>query len=293
MNYAGESVAMLKVTGVLLSAAILVSVQGATPCTSVTIKHERELWIGGQRVIRDDLGVNAPRWSPDGQKLAYTNDFDLSSDPVSHIVVIDRTGRVLETVSIPESAMFNFVDEMGWLNPTTIWIAGHVSPSAGMYEEFDLETREMRHETPGLFFSPSPDGKTLAYCEPGPRPARPDDYPPLMLNKTAVRLPDAVSITGPLVWSPMGERLAVGVRKDGHSGVAFVGARGTFDHVSMLPANGRTDALIWPDDESVLVRPSGERATYEMKLDGTVRQSKATLRVSERDEACRAEVTTQ
>jgi hypothetical protein len=53
----------------------------AAPCTSVTIKDDREVWINGQRIIRDNFGVNSPRWSPDGQQLAYVNDFDLSSDP--------------------------------------------------------------------------------------------------------------------------------------------------------------------------------------------------------------------
>lgn len=278
---------MLQLTGILLSLAIGAFAQGASRCTAMTIKNERDLWIGDQRVIRDDLGINAPRWSPDGQKLAYVNDFNLSSDPVSHLVVIDRSGHVLQTVPIPESAMFNFVDEMGWLNPTTIWIDGHVSPSAGMYAEFDLATREMRHETPGLFFSPSPDGRTLAYCEPGPRPARPDYFPPLMLNETAVPLPEKVSIRGPLVWSPTGHLLAVGVQKEKHSGVAFLTARGMMERVVMLPVDGRPDAVVWTDNASVLVRSSGPNGTYRVGKDGTVEQSKAPLRAAAVDDACR------
>ena len=277
--------------GVALSLAVIVAIHAAPQCTSVAIKNEYELWIGGQRLVRDGLGVNTPRWSPDAQQLAYVNDFEPSRDPVTHIVIIDRAGHVVQTVPISEEVRFTFVNEMGWRNPTTIWIEGHVNPSVAVYEEFDLTTREMQHETYGTHFAPSPNG-TLAYRDNEPHPPRPTFHPPLMLDETAVKLPEGVLVTGPIAWSPNGERLAASVQKDGYAGVAFVTARGIVERVVMLPSKGRNDALVWSSDESLLVRPS-TNATYRVTRDGKVEESTRSLTIQQRDEACSPDVATQ
>lgn len=125
---------MFKLAGLCLSLTVTASLVAA-PCTNVTIRDDREIWISGERVIQDNFGINSSRWSPDGKQLAYVNDFDLSSDPVTHIVVIDRAGHVVQRVPVPESARFNFVMAMGWLNPTTIWVEGHINPSVSVYED--------------------------------------------------------------------------------------------------------------------------------------------------------------
>jgi hypothetical protein len=221
------------------------------------------------------------------------NDFDLSSDPVTHIVVIDRTGRVVQSVPVSESARFNFVTAMGWLNPTTIWVEGHINPSVSVYEEFDLTTREMKHETFGTSFAPSPDGTILAYRDHEPHPPRPGSHPALMINDSPVKLLEGVVVTGPLVWSPAGERLAVGVQKNKHSGVAFVSARGMLERVQMLPIDGRPHAIAWSGDGSVLVRPSIQNDTYRIGKDGAVEESKTSPHSAALDEACRPSVADQ
>lgn len=279
---------MFKLAGLCLSLTITAALVAA-PCTSVTIREDREIWINGQRVIRDNFGINSPRWSPDGQQLAYVNDFDLSSDPVTHIVVIDRAGHVVQRVPVPESARFNFVMAMGWLNPTTIWVEGHINPSVSVYEEFDLATREMKHETFGTAFSPSADGAMLAYRDHEPHPPRPGHHPALMINDSPVKLLDGVIVTGPLVWSPNGERLAVGVQQKEHSGVALVTKRGMLERVTMLSVEGNPLAIAWSTDGSLLVRPSIQNNTYRIDRDGTIAESKTPLRAAALDEACRSD----
>lgn len=289
----GRGWTLFKLVSLLLGLAAVISLHAAERCASVAIKDERELWINGRRVIRDERGVNTPRWSPDGQQLAYVNEFDPAVDPVTHIVIIDRTGHVRQTIPVPESARFNFVDEMGWLNPGTIWVEGHVNPSVAIYDEFDLTTREMKHETYGTHFAPSPNGSVLAYRGNEPHPPRPEYQPPLMLDETAVKLPEGITVTGPIAWAPSGERLAASVQKNGRAGIAFVTARGMLERLVTLPSKGRNHALLWLNDESVVVRPGIQQQTYRVTRDGKVEESKTTLALRQRDDACRPEVAAQ
>ena len=271
----------------LFTITTAMSAWAASPCSSVTIKGN-ELWVDGKRILRDDRGITAPRWSPSREQLAYVNNFELSTDPVSHIVIVDRTGRVQETIPIPEDAMFNAVLAMGWRNPATIWIDGHVNPSSGIYEEFDLTTREMKNETLGAFFSWSPNGDVLAYRAQEAHPPNPKYHAPLMLNDTTVNMPSNVVIMGPLVWSPAGDRLAVGLHEDERAGVAFVTARGVIERVQSLPLTGRPYALEWEDDNGVLVRPGHAAQTYRVTRTGKVEDAKKTIAIQTTDNPCRA-----
>lgn len=268
-------------TVVLVTAAIAVDAQ---PCTAVTVRDGHELWIDGRKIIRDEFGVDTPRWSPDGRQIAYVNDFELSGDPVSHIVVIDRAGHVRHSVPVPESAMFGAVLDMGWRNPTTVWVNGHVNPSSGIYEEFDVATGEMKNELLGAFFSPSPDGRLVAYRAQEGHPPNPHYHAPLMLNEQKVKLGDNVVVTGPLVWSQ--GSLAAGIHTDGSAAIAFIGRGARVERVVPLPAKGRVAAIEWAaNDAVVVVTDAGD--TWRVTRAGAVDASDVHVHAATRDDPCR------
>ena len=79
-----------------------------------------ELWLisaGGEArlVARDERGINTPRWSPSGRRIAYVHDFQFGGDHVSDLVVIDSTsGKNVTTIPIAEERGFNDVLQLGW-----------------------------------------------------------------------------------------------------------------------------------------------------------------------------------
>jgi len=105
----------------LLVAAAAVSAPSITQegCAALYVTGN-ELWsisaAGQARLLaRDERGINTPRWSPSGRRIAYVHDFQFGGDRVSDLVVIDSTsGDIVTTIPIAEERGFNDVLQLGW-----------------------------------------------------------------------------------------------------------------------------------------------------------------------------------
>ncbi|HEX6084957.1 MAG TPA: hypothetical protein VF266_10565 [Thermoanaerobaculia bacterium] len=154
---------------VLLLAAIVAAPAAHGACRAL-FADGPELWItnadgDATRLLREERDVAMARFSPDRERIAYVRGFDLTGEVMSHIVVM-RPGSE-ETVEIPIRAELGITDVMnlGWLDEKRVWTEGHVTPSSGMYHEWDVATGKVLTERLGAWFAPSPDGASLAYRE--------------------------------------------------------------------------------------------------------------------------------
>lgn len=156
-----------------LCAVLLLAFTLAVPafgqCRSLHAKGG-ELWstdANGEshRVLVDEKGIARARFSPAGDRIAYVQDFDLHGEVVSHIIVVDGDGQRLADLPIRADLGINDVLNFGWLDEKHVWTEGHVTPSSGMYHEWNLATGRAENERLGAWFAPSPDGQSLAYRE--------------------------------------------------------------------------------------------------------------------------------
>ena len=129
-----------------------------------------ELWTadaGGEatRLLREERDIALARFSPDGKRIAYVRGFDLSAEVFSHIVVVRPDGEAVAQIPIRADLGVTDVMDFGWIDDQRVWTEGHVTPSSGIYHEWDLATGNVVAERLGAFFAPSPDGASVAYRE--------------------------------------------------------------------------------------------------------------------------------
>jgi len=153
--------------GVLLIAAPVALAETRT-CEALVVAADG-LWMVSERgearrILQDERGVNAPRFSPNGERIAYVRNFRFGEgEVVATIVVAGIDGRVLREIAVPLTAGINDVLDLGWLSENRLWTEGHVHPSSSLYHEWPLESDRPEHERWGSRFAPSPDGRSVAY----------------------------------------------------------------------------------------------------------------------------------
>jgi hypothetical protein len=151
----------------LATAAFCAPAVQSADCSALYVDaSHHELWAmsaGGDArlIVRDERGINAPRWSPSGRRIAYAHDFH---DLVSELVVLDdASGQTVTTIPIAEERGFNAVLELGWRGESTIWTEGHTTPSSGIYYEWDVATGRASNEQWGSWFAPAPGEGGVAH----------------------------------------------------------------------------------------------------------------------------------
>ena len=182
---------------------------GAEPgsCAALYVRGD-QLWVadGGEArfLLSDSLGIEKPRWSPDGLRIAYVHRMQGRRDHVTDVMVVDT--RNLSTQAVANLTWEDSVKgvlQVGWHGDEGVWIEGHVNPSTNIYYEWNVTSAERVRDLPGARFSWSPDGKQLAYTEhrahfsPDARRAA-----GIMIGEQRVWVPaEGERIASPLAWS--------------------------------------------------------------------------------------------
>lgn len=146
-------------------AVSLIALQAAADCERVVSDRQRLLIEhGAQRTVLVDVpAITMPRWSPTGDRIAYVRR-STTEHPFT-IFVIQRDGKPVGELSITADFATNAVMEMGWLDETRVWFEGHINPSVSRYYVWDVARDSVSEPVFGTWFTPSPDGKHLAYLE--------------------------------------------------------------------------------------------------------------------------------
>jgi hypothetical protein len=209
-----------------------------------------ELWSANGEarrvVVRDPRGVGAPAWSPGGEEIAYGREADFALDALPEVVVVDRRGRKLTTLALPEESPVNAILKVGWRDQERVWAVGHVNPSTSVYLEWDVESGKLLAKEPGSHFTVSPDGRSVAYLENVPHGApAPFNASTLIIDGKPVWPRDDRyhRVGSTLAWSPDSRR------------VAFIDDVGEGTEVVMLDEGGKvlSNARLELEDEPRLL----------------------------------------
>ena len=165
-------------------------------------------------MITDRQGVLRPRFSPDGDRVAYHTRFDGNGE--GHVRIVDvATSQVLTDIRVDPS--LHVIDKLGWRAGGDLWAASNTT-----YVQFDSATGTVRDRINGLAFSVSPDRTRVAHLsETLPRVLMIDGRPVGQFTG---------KLSGPIVWSRSGD--SVTVREDD----LFVEVTPTGERVSAIAA---------------------------------------------------------
>lgn len=180
-------------TRVLISAIALTffAVAPAVACERLWV-GDRELWSAdgdqARLLVSDARGVDNPAWSPSRDRVAYAHEFRFDANgAAAEIVVVDRAGQAVRSLSIDPDLSVNAIMSVGWRSDRRVYAVGHVNPSTSMYLEWDLNQGRLVESIPGSAFAVSPDGRSLAYRAHVPHGAQPPyDASTLMIDGNAV-----------------------------------------------------------------------------------------------------------
>lgn len=184
------------------------------PCAALYVKGD-QLWVAVEGEARflfsDSLGVEKPRWSPDGLRIVYVHRMQPQKDHLTDVMVADTRNLSPKAVAkLTWEDSVKAVLQVGWRGNEAVWIEGHVNPSTNIYYEWNVNTAERVRDLPGSRFSWSPDGKYLAYAEhrahfsPDARRAA-----GIMIDEKPLWMPvKGERIASPLAWSEDSASLA-------------------------------------------------------------------------------------
>ena len=231
----------------------------------------KELYIVGMdgqglRKVTDNRSFNLfPRWSPDGQWLAYTS---------------YRTGapnvylRNITTGSEKEVIRFGGSKAPGGFSPDGVWLYAGVS-QAGNSDIYRVRVvggaAEKVVEGWGLEVSPSPspDGKRIAFVS--DRGGSPQVYVKTIGVAGEVRISGGSGYSTSPSWSPAGDRIAYTARSGGRFVIASVAPDGTGNReVASAPDGDCEDPSFSPDGRSLVYtyRKRGYSALKIISSDG-------------------------
>jgi len=259
-----KTIAVATFALIAATAAFCAPSASQTECAALYVTGH-ELWsISGdgvaRLVARDERGINTPRWSPSGRRIAYVRDFKFGGERVSDLVVIESaSGEAVATIPINEDHGFNDVLQLGWRGEKRVWTEGHTTPSSGIYYEWDLATGKSMNEQWGSWFAPSPAGEAVAHLAHVPHGAPRERAAAQVMVDDRVVFPTKGDerlhqITGGFAWS--GRELAFVDRVNGEASVVSVDpVRGVVTKTLPFEETGAIERVdLGPDRRALVLR---------------------------------------
>jgi TolB protein len=226
----------------------------------------KELYIVGMdgqdlRKVTDNRSFNLfPRWSPDGQWIAYTS--FRTGVPVLYLRNV-ATGAEKEMVRYGESKA------PGGFSPDGEWLYYSVSVDGNS----DIHRTRVVRGSPekvvegwGLEVSPtvSPDGRRIAFVS--DRGGSPQIYVKTLGSREEVRISQGSGYATSPSWSPAGNRIAYTARSEGRFAVFTVAPDGSdLRQVAFAPGADCEDPSFSPDGR-YLVYTYRKRGYSELKI---------------------------
>ena len=231
----------------------------------------KEIYIVGMdgqdlRKVTDNRSFNLfPRWSPDGQWVAYTS--FRTGTPIIYL-------RNVSTGAEKEVVRFGGSKAPGGFSPDGVWLYAGVS-QAGNSDIYRVRVvggaAEKIAEGWGLEVSPSlsPDGKRIAFVS--DRGGSPQIYVKAIGVAGETRISNGAGYATSPSWSPAGDRIAYTARSGGRFIVATVAPDGTGSREVASAADGDCeDPSFSPDGRSLVYtyRKRDYSALKIISLDG-------------------------
>jgi TolB protein len=213
----------------------------------------KELYVVGMdgqdlRRVTDNRSFNLfPRWSPDGQWLAYTS--FRTGVPVVYL-------RNVQTGAEKEVIRFGGSKAPGGFSPDGAWLYAGVS-QAGNSDIYRVRvvggTIEKVVEGWGLEVSPSPspDGRRIAFVS--DRGGSPQIYVKTIGSAAETRISNGAGYATSPSWSPAGDRIAFTVRSGGRFIVVIAAPDGSgYQEVASATDGDCEDPSFSPDGRSLV-----------------------------------------
>ena len=105
-----------------------------------------------RQLTSDGRTKQHPEWSPDGTRIAYLTDGDMSRDPKSRakIEIITVDGKSVGTVPVlvtmadgTEVGGMRWIDSIGWYGSQGVFVEGSASPYSGEYRTIAIQSGQM------------------------------------------------------------------------------------------------------------------------------------------------------
>lgn len=141
-----------------LSTFLLISTSGqisVAPDRRIVLLRGNELLTARQDgtdvrvLVRDSVGKDDPRWSPDRKKIVYRIEGEKTRNPTTHakLIVLTTDGRPLRSIPVLATESdgtivggMRFVEESGWLSNAALYAMGSVNPRIAEYRILDADT---------------------------------------------------------------------------------------------------------------------------------------------------------
>lgn len=253
--------------------------------SAVFLRNQEVCVLGEGSPLRclthDGTDKAAPRWAPDGRRIAYVQRSGLRG-MFARVVVMDEHGSVLQRMPIGAVGpgndgygMMTTVADLRWLGTRRLVVEGHLNPSDSEYVLFDTESgatvAEIGDQSLGAGFSP--DGLNWAVVSGVPHFSGAAETTPTLevggRDVLVLKGGDA-SFASPPLWSDDAGRVAILIRRgeDGPVnqmalGEAVVGNTRIFD----LPFSEERVELGWCAGDPCVMREVPEPALRSVMPD--------------------------
>ncbi|MHB1025844.1 MAG: Tol-Pal system beta propeller repeat protein TolB [Desulfobacteria bacterium] len=226
----------------------------------------KELYIVGMdgqglRKVTDNRSFNLfPRWSPDGQWLAYTS--FRTGTPIIYL-------RNISTGAEKEVIRFGGSKAPGGFSPDGVWLYAGVS-QAGNSDIYRVRvvggTAEKVVEGWGLEVSPSPspDGRRIAFVS--DRGGSPQIYVKTIGVPGETRISNGTNYATSPSWSPAGDRIAYTARSGGRFIVESVAPDGSGSREVVSATDGNCEDPSFSPDGRSLVYTFKKRGYSALKI---------------------------